>query len=138
MGKRPLTAWQQSVKRAFHEGKKHNKHYKFSQALRDAKKYYKKTAKFVKRKAGWRGGDEDSAPKTGEQTSVTGDEEEDNSTVAAQDGGDGMDMEKPPPAGGKRRHGGTCRKGGRRRGRKSRKSRRGGSGGTSKLSYSEL
>jgi len=40
--KKPLTAWNVHTKKVYAEGKKKNKDYKFSQALKDAKKTYKK------------------------------------------------------------------------------------------------
>lgn len=40
--KRKLTAWNIHAKKVYNEGKKKNSDYKFSQALKDAKKTYKK------------------------------------------------------------------------------------------------
>jgi len=41
-GKRKLNAWQLLVKKTYRAGKSHNKNYKFSNALMDAKKAYKR------------------------------------------------------------------------------------------------
>tara|TARA_R110001632_G_C11345694_1_gene417885 strand:+ start:436 stop:591 length:156 start_codon:yes stop_codon:yes gene_type:complete len=40
--KRKLTAWNIHTKKVFQEGKKKNSNYKFKDALKDAKKTYKK------------------------------------------------------------------------------------------------
>tara|TARA_R110000803_G_scaffold53619_1_gene109956 strand:+ start:306 stop:434 length:129 start_codon:yes stop_codon:yes gene_type:complete len=40
--KRKLTAWNIHTKKVYNAGKKKNPNYKFSQALKDAKKTYKK------------------------------------------------------------------------------------------------
>tara|TARA_R110000782_G_scaffold263987_1_gene356965 strand:- start:2321 stop:2458 length:138 start_codon:yes stop_codon:yes gene_type:complete len=45
MPKRKLTAWNLHAKKVYHDGKKKNAGYKFSQALKDAKKSYKKGSK---------------------------------------------------------------------------------------------
>lgn len=42
MPKRKLTAWNIHAKKVYEAGKKKNSNYKFSQALKDAKKTYKK------------------------------------------------------------------------------------------------
>tara|TARA_R110002124_G_scaffold17446_1_gene72888 strand:+ start:10668 stop:10802 length:135 start_codon:yes stop_codon:yes gene_type:complete len=43
--KRKLTAWNIHAKKVYVAGKKKNPNYKFSQALKDAKKTYKKNKK---------------------------------------------------------------------------------------------
>ena len=39
------TTWMVHLQKTFKEGKKKNKEYKYSQAMKDAKKTYKKTSK---------------------------------------------------------------------------------------------
>ena len=42
MPMKKLTTWQQLVKTEFAKGKRSNKHFKFADALKNAKKVYKK------------------------------------------------------------------------------------------------